>query len=96
MRLIGEAHRDPTPFESPQFLDQTIIQLLPPLAGEEVDDGRSALYKLGAIAPPAIHSVGQSYLFRVATVPAIFRQAHFFDGCLPSEGRKWRPLNDVG
>ena len=56
----------------------------------------SALHKLRAIAPPAIHGVGQRYLFRVTTVPAIFRQPHFFDGCLPSEGRKRRTLNDIG
>src|ERR1700688_1389887 len=93
MRLIGEAHRDPIPFKSPEFFDQAIVEFLPPLACEELDNGRPALQKFRAIAPPAIYGVRQRYLFRGATVPSIFGQSDFLDRCLASEGRERWTLN---
>src|ERR1044071_9979843 len=72
MPLKGEADLDPASFKNPQFLDQPIVQLLPPFAGEELDDRRPALEKFRPIAPPAIYGICQRYLFRVTTVSPIF------------------------
>jgi hypothetical protein len=38
MPLIGKTHRDPVLTEAPQLLDESIVQLALPLAGEEGDD----------------------------------------------------------
>ena len=36
--LVGEAHRDAVAAERPQLLDQPVVELLRPLAGQERDD----------------------------------------------------------
>ena len=70
MPFVGEAHRDPAPVESPQFLYQPVVQLPLPFAGKEIDDCRATLGKLRAIAPPAIDGIGQRDLLRIACFSA--------------------------
>src|SRR5690242_1136516 len=53
MPLVGEAHGDAVAVESPQFLDQAIVQLLVPFAGQELHDGLAPGQKLRTIAPRA-------------------------------------------
>src|SRR5215469_546630 len=49
--LIGEADRDAIAFERPQLLDQAVVELLRPLAGEERDDLRAPARKLRTVSP---------------------------------------------
>lgn len=49
--FVGESHRYAVAFERPQLLDQAVVRLLRPLAGEELDDLSAADRKLGAVAP---------------------------------------------
>src|SRR2546423_12543814 len=51
MPLIGEAHGDAVVAEGPHFLDQPVVELAVPFAGEEGFDLLAALNELGAIAP---------------------------------------------
>ncbi len=92
MPLVSESHGDPVPPKSPKLLDEPVIQLPPPFAGQKFDDGWPPLDKFGAVSPPTINRIGQSDLFRVATVPAIFRQAHFLGRCLVCKGREQSAL----
>ena len=44
--LVGEAYGDAIPGERPHFLDESVVQLLSPLAREESDDVLSAVDEL--------------------------------------------------
>src|SRR5687768_5258500 len=57
MPLVSEAHGDPRTVESPQLLDETIVELFRPLARQELHDLRAAGGKLGPVAPPAVFAV---------------------------------------
>src|ERR1700729_3167330 len=46
MPLIGKTHRDPVFFESPEFFDQPVIELLSPLALQEGNDFVPSVHKL--------------------------------------------------
>lgn len=59
MKLIDEGHRDPIAGEGPHFLDEPVVKLTPPFAGEECHDLRAALDEFSAIAPFAVFCVGQ-------------------------------------
>jgi len=54
----GEPHRDAVRGESPELLDQAIVQLPDPLTGEERLDLLAAVRKLDAVPPAAVRSVG--------------------------------------
>ncbi|CAG7645456.1 hypothetical protein SBRY_40161 [Actinacidiphila bryophytorum] len=86
--FVGEAHRDAVAVEGPQLLDEPVLQLLVPLAGEEGDDLVTAGGELRAVPPARVHGVGQGDLLRVAGVPAVFRQAGLLYGALPGERRE--------
>src|SRR4029077_8011898 len=59
MPFIGKTHRDLVLSEDPKLLDEPIVQLALPLAGEEGNDRLAALQEFGAIAPVAIDGVGK-------------------------------------
>src|SRR5215831_18967399 len=61
MPLVGEAHRDPIATKRPKLLDETIVQLLIPLAGEELDNGIAPGKKLRAVSPNAVRRIGEGY-----------------------------------
>ena len=93
MPLVGESHGDPVSPKSPELLDEPVIQLPLPFAGQEFDDGRPPLDKFGAVSPPTINRIGPSDLFRIATVLAIFRQAHLLARRLVCKGRERSALS---
>src|ERR1041385_5342425 len=55
--FIGEAHGDARALERPDVLDEPVVELLCPLALQELDDGRTTRQELGAIAPRTIYRV---------------------------------------
>src|SRR5215471_21518109 len=57
--LIGKTHRNPVVPGGPELLDEPIVQLALPLAGEEGDDRLTAPHEFGAVPPVAIDSVGK-------------------------------------
>src|SRR5690348_10313069 len=88
--FVGEAHRDPCAFERPDFLDESIVELLRPLALEELDDGRAPGKELCAITPRAIYRVCQRDALRVARVPGILGGARLLCRRVARERRKRR------
>src|SRR5262245_34726019 len=52
--LVRETNRDAVALARPEFLDQSIVELLRPLAGQELLDGFPTGEELRAIAPDAI------------------------------------------
>ena len=88
--LIGEAHGNSRTFPGPDFLDETVVELLRPFALQEFDDGRPPGEELGAIAPGAVHRVGQRHAFGIARIPRILGRARLHRRRLSSERRKWR------
>jgi hypothetical protein len=74
MPLIGVAHGDPIVGERLELLDQPMVQLLGPLAGQEADDCRSTRGELRAVSPAAVGRIGKSDLFWIPAVPAVFCQ----------------------
>src|SRR5688572_20209678 len=69
--LIGEPHGDAIVAESPDFLDQAVVELLVPFARQERIDRLAPLKKLGAIAPLAVDRIGERDLLRIARVPRV-------------------------
>jgi len=51
MPFIGEANRDAVAVEGPKLLDEPVIKLPIPLAGEKGDDLTAASNELGTVAP---------------------------------------------
>ena len=51
MPLIGVAHGNTIVGEGPQLLDQPVLKLLVPLAGQELPGFLAAMGELGAVAP---------------------------------------------
>src|SRR3954465_12756648 len=86
--LVGEADGDPVLVLRPEFLDQTVIQFVGPLAAEKSDDARPSDEELGAVSPAAILGVGERYVFGVARVPGILRQTRLSGRCFGREGRE--------
>src|SRR5271163_2475891 len=91
MPFVGEADGDAIVAKRPQFLDQTVIKLVCPLAAMKCDDLLAAGEELGPVAPAARRIVSKRNPLRVARVPRIFDQADFLNRGFKSEGRKRRP-----
>ena len=92
--FILKAHRDAIAVERPEILDQAILVLLRPFAGEERDDRGAALEKLGAVAPAAVLGIGQRHALGVARIPGVFGHAGLLGGGLSGERRKRRTRHD--
>src|SRR3954468_14619846 len=52
--LVREPHRDAIAAVRPQFLDQAVLELTNPLAGQERDDLLPTIGELGAVAPARV------------------------------------------
>src|SRR5262245_5322225 len=52
--FVGEPHRDAVFAESPDFLDQAVVELALPLARQECFDLVAAADEFGAVAPAAV------------------------------------------
>src|SRR3989338_9430667 len=73
--FVGEAHGDAVAGVGPEFLDQPIVLLALPLAGEKRADLLTADRELAAITPAAVERIGQGPALGLAAVPALFRHA---------------------
>jgi hypothetical protein len=74
----------------PDFLDQPVIQLPLPFAGQKFDDRLPAAEELGAVPPAAVLRIGQRDALRIAAVPGILGEARLFGGGSDGEGRQRR------
>src|ERR1700727_1955692 len=72
--FVGEADRDVVVMKGPEFLDQPVVELAVPLAGEKRLDRRPALKELSPVSPPAVFRIGERDARRVAGIPGIPRQ----------------------
>src|SRR5579872_2958198 len=90
--LVCEPHRDPVAVESPELLDQTIVNLACPFPGEESDDLRPALNELGPVPPIAVHGISKRNPRRVTRVPRVLGTAYLLGRRLACEWRQWRAL----
>src|SRR5262249_3719306 len=88
--LIGETNGDPASLEGPQLLDQPIVELAVPLAGEEADDLLAPVEELRAIPPARVGRVGLGHLLGIARVPGILGQTNLLRRGLARERRKRR------
>lgn len=92
--LIGKAYGDPVRMEGPDLLDQPILDLTGPFAGQESLDLGAAARKFGPIAPETVGRIGQSHTGRIAAVPRVFRHPRLLSGGLGGEGRQGRARRD--
>src|SRR5690606_789076 len=86
--LVGEAHRDAVLAESPDFLDQAIIELLAPFPDQKLHDFVAAAQEFRPVAPDAGGAVGGGDPLRVARVPGVFGSTDLLRGGLGVERRK--------
>src|SRR5258708_22925658 len=73
--LIGKPDGDAILAERPQLLDQAVIELAVPFAGQERLDGGAPLQALSAVPPAAVPRVGEGHAGRVACGPSILGPA---------------------
>src|SRR5262245_45810007 len=92
MPLIGEAHGNAVVAESPQFLDQAIIELAVPLARQEGNDLIAAAQELRAVPPVAVLGIGERDGLRLPRVPGVLCRRQLLDRGLSGEGRRGRAL----
>src|SRR5438270_426509 len=71
---------------SPDLLDQSIVELLRPLAFQELADLIAACGELRAIAPARVFGVDEYHAIRVACIPGVFRHAGLLRGRFVGEG----------
>jgi hypothetical protein len=87
MPLVGKADGDPLAVKSPKLFDETIIQLLIPLAGEKLNDGFSAGKEFNSVAPNAVGCISERNSFRVTAVPRVLSDPDFLGR---GHGVEWR------
>src|SRR3954454_24795551 len=69
--LVAEPHRDPIGVEGPHLLDEPVVELLGPLAREELDDRVAPGEELRPVPPPAPGRVRERNPLWVAGVPPV-------------------------
>src|SRR5271155_4367491 len=95
MPFVGEAHRHAILSKPPQLLDEPVVQLLVPFAGEERADGLAAIDELDAIAPFAVGRIGQRHARGIAAVPGILGETYFLSCGLRRERRQRRTVGRI-
>src|SRR3954454_23694540 len=93
MPLVGEAHCDAVVVKRPDLLDQPVVELLGPFAGQERLDLIAALDEFGAVAPAAVDRIGLRDPGRVAAVPGVLGPARLLRGGRGIERRKRRTVH---
>src|SRR5258706_4902498 len=88
--LVRESHSDPVAGERPEFLDQPVVQLLAPLAREELPHFLATHAKFRPVPPSRVLAIDQRDAIRVPAVPRILRHADFLDGGFLRERWEWR------
>src|SRR5580704_2292775 len=76
------------PCECPHFLDEPVVEFFGPLTREESNDFVSPADELRAVPPSRIDRVGKRHFLRVASVPAVFGEAHLLNRTLTRERRQ--------
>src|SRR5437762_1130231 len=74
--------------KAPQLLDQAIVVLFPPFAGQECDDRGAAPEEFRSVLPDAVFRVSQGDAGGIAAVPHILCRPYFLRGGLRREGRQ--------
>jgi hypothetical protein len=87
MMLVSITDCDAVPCERPQLLDQAVVELLVPFAGQKSLRLSAARHELDAVTPAGIDGVGKCDLGGIAAVPAIFCKPDLFNGALFGERR---------
>src|SRR6516164_7476705 len=66
--FIGKAHGNAVLAKGPDFLDQAVVELAAPLAGQKGLDRRAPVQKLRAVAPVAVSGIGECHASGIARV----------------------------
>src|SRR5882757_2976598 len=82
MPFILKTHRDAVVMKCPEILDQAIVELSCPFAGEEGNDRRPAFEKFRAVAPAAVLGIGERHASGIPGIPGIFGHAGLLRGGL--------------
>jgi hypothetical protein len=77
MPFICKPDGNPVAVERSQLLDETVVELPPPLCCKKSDNSLPAIDELGAVTPLTINCVSQRDLARVPAIPPIFGKPHF-------------------
>ncbi|GAA3086731.1 hypothetical protein GCM10020254_33990 [Streptomyces goshikiensis] len=95
--LVLEADGDAVAGVRPQLLAEPVVELAPPLVGEEGADLGAAGEEAVAVAPDGVLRIGEGDALGVAAVPGILRGLDLGEGALPSErgGRGGRTASAV-
>jgi hypothetical protein len=84
--FVGEANGDAVLVKGPEFLDQPIIELAVPFAGEKRLDRGAPLKELGAVSPSAVFGIRKRDARRVARVSTVLGPARLLHSGFSSEG----------
>src|SRR5580704_8188258 len=87
MTLIGEADRDASAVEGPEFFDEAVVEFALPFSREELDDFLTAVDELCTVSPFAIYVVTERDFFGIARVPVVFCFSYL---CCCGFAGKWR------
>src|SRR5215470_11483881 len=87
--FIGKAHGDPVVAEGPYFLNQPIIELAIPFAGEECLNFLAPMNEFRAVSPNAVGGIGECHASGVAGIPGVLGEARLLCRGFGAEGRQW-------
>lgn len=89
MPLVGIPNGDAIALERPQLLDESVVELLVPLALKKGLGLGPVVDELGAVAPLGIQGVCRCNPGGVARVPAVFSQTDLLNGRFACERGQW-------
>src|SRR5437762_9204249 len=92
-RLVDEADGDAVCGEGPDLLDEAVLELALPLAGEKGLDCRPPFEELRTISPPAVFRVCERDACGVAAVPCILGEPGLLRGGFGVERRQGRAVH---
>ena len=92
--FVGEADGDAISCVGPHLLDQPIVELPRPFAGQESFDGGAALQEFRPVSPAAVRRVSQRHLGRIPTVPGVLGKARLLRGRCVVEGGQGRSAHE--
>src|SRR5580700_1503402 len=93
--FVRKANGDAILAKSPDLLNKPVIEFFRPLAREKLDDRFTPGEKLRAVAPNAVGRVRTRHFVRIASVPRVFREPHFFHCRVVVERRNWRAVMGI-
>jgi hypothetical protein len=88
--FVGETNRDAVVSESPDLLDEPVVEFALPFPGQERFYLRAVLNEFCAILPAAIRRVSKRNALRITSVPRILGHADFLKCRFKCERREWR------